>query len=118
MVLKSCRSATRNLESSSVEQEPFDVVVVIFQTANLMRHPVANMPSIRNKRSQPNSPMDQHRSAAKPGAKLGSTIRGRIGQQLHVMYDEVVKQGVPPRFVEILGGLDHPNNEGSKDEPW
>lgn len=61
--------------------------------------------------------MDQHRSAAKPVAKLGSAIRGKIGQQLHVMYDEVVKHGVPPRFVEILRELEHPNNEGSKDEP-
>jgi hypothetical protein len=39
-------------------------------------------------------------------AKLGPDIKAKIGQQLRVMYTEVVAQGIPDRFVEILRGLD------------
>ena len=32
-------------------------------------------------------------------------MQARIGQQLRIMYGEVVSQGVPERFVEIFAGL-------------
>jgi Anti-sigma factor NepR len=38
--------------------------------------------------------------------KLGSEIKAKIGQQLRAMYADVVNQGVPERFAEILGKLD------------
>ena len=47
-------------------------------------------------------------------AKLGPDIKAKIGQQLRIMYGEIVNQGVPDRFVEILRGLDEADNEGSK----
>ena len=50
----------------------------------------------------------------KPVAKLGTDIKAKIGQQLRVMYDEIVEQGVPERFAKILRGLDDPSAEGSK----
>jgi len=53
----------------------------------------------------------------KPVAKLGTDVKAKIGQQLRIIYDEVVEQGVPERFTEILRGLDDPNDEGSKNEP-
>ncbi len=53
----------------------------------------------------------------KPVAKLGTDVKAKIGNQLREMYNEVVEQGVPERFVEILQGLDDPNDEGSKNEP-
>jgi len=46
--------------------------------------------------------------------KLGPDIKARIGQQLRLMYSEVVDQGVPDRFVEMLKRLDDPTNRGSK----
>jgi hypothetical protein len=46
--------------------------------------------------------------------KLGPDIKAKIGQQLRVMYSEVVDQGVPDRFVEMLKRLDDPTNRGSK----
>ena len=46
-----------------------------------------------------------------------SDIKARIGQQLRAMYRDVVNQGVPDRFSEILRrleGTDRKNeNEGS-----
>jgi Anti-sigma factor NepR len=40
---------------------------------------------------------------------LGGDIRGRIGRQLREMYDDVVAQGVPDRFVELLTRLEKQN---------
>ena len=57
-------------------------------------------------------------SDMKPVAKLGTDVKAKIGQQLRVIYDDIVGQGVPERFVEILRGLDDPtDDEGSKNEP-
>jgi hypothetical protein len=54
----------------------------------------------------------------KPVAKLGTEVKAKIGQQLREIYDDVVGQGVPERFVQILQSLDDPNDdEGSKNEP-
>lgn len=64
-------------------------------------------------------------SEMKPVAKLGNDAKAKIGQQLRVMYDEIVEQGVPDRLAEILRDLDEPGEprdkgepgEGSKNEP-
>lgn len=45
-------------------------------------------------------------------AKLGREVQARLGQQLRAMYDEVLNQGVPDRFSELLNRLD---GNGSKD---
>ena len=47
----------------------------------------------------------QKKNNAKP-AKLGREVQARLGQQLRAMYDEVLNQGVPPRFAELLDRLD------------
>lgn len=41
-----------------------------------------------------------------PGVRLGPEIRSRIGRQLRAMYDDVVNQGVPDRFEELLRNID------------
>jgi hypothetical protein len=38
--------------------------------------------------------------------KLGRQGRREIGRALEAMYEDVVKQGVPPRILELLEGLD------------
>jgi hypothetical protein len=38
--------------------------------------------------------------------RLGPEIRARIGRQLRAMYDDVVNQGVPDKFAEMLKNLD------------
>jgi hypothetical protein len=40
-----------------------------------------------------------------PG-RLGRDVQAKIGGQLRALYDEVVKEGVPDRFVELLKRLD------------
>ena len=37
---------------------------------------------------------------------LNSEIQSRIGHQLRAMYDDVVRQGVPDRFAELIRKLD------------
>ncbi len=51
----------------------------------------------------------------KPGskpAKLSREVQARLGQQLRSMYDDVVNQGVPDRFAELINRID---GGGSKD---
>lgn len=47
---------------------------------------------------------------APPGKQGGLTaeIQSRIGHQLRAMYDDVVRQGVPERFAELIRKLDTP----------
>ena len=49
---------------------------------------------------------------AKPGA-LNSEIQSRIGHQLRAMYDDVVRQGVPDRFADLIRQLDNKAEAGS-----
>jgi hypothetical protein len=63
---------------------------------------------------------------AAPGKQggLNAEIQSRIGHQLRAMYDDVVRQGVPDRFAELirkldaseansqLGNADEKNNDG------
>jgi Anti-sigma factor NepR len=61
------------------------------------------------------NPMEASASRRKTGAKpakLGRDVQARLGQQLRAMYDDVVSQGVPDRFSELLNRLDR---NGSKD---
>jgi putative lipoic acid-binding regulatory protein len=39
---------------------------------------------------------------------LNAEIQARIGHQLRAMYDDVVRQGVPDRFAELIRRLDMP----------
>lgn len=50
------------------------------------------------------------RSSAKP-AKLSREVQARLGQQLRAMYDDVVSQGVPDRFAELLNRLNGNDNK-------
>jgi len=43
---------------------------------------------------------------AKPKGGLNAEIQSRIGHQLRAMYDDVVRQGVPDRFAEMIRKLD------------
>ena len=48
--------------------------------------------------------------SAPPGRQggLNAEIQARIGHQLRAMYDDVVRQGVPDRFAELIRKLDAP----------
>jgi hypothetical protein len=51
--------------------------------------------------------MKDEKSRSKPGG-LNSDIQLRIGHQLRAMYDDVVRQGVPDRFADLIRQLDSP----------
>jgi hypothetical protein len=91
----------------------------IFTGDPLPDDPVAGARTTMNKGkpSRQKTTMDLLGSESTPMPKLGPDIKAKIGQQLRMMYGEVVNQGVPDRFVEILRGLDQSNDEGSKNEP-
>jgi hypothetical protein len=66
------------------------------------------------KDQKPAEPQARTREGAAHGAKTGALDRqtqAKIGQLLRVMYDDVVKQGVPDRFSSLLRSLDEPNKE-------
>jgi hypothetical protein len=50
------------------------------------------------------------KKSTKP-TRLDRATRAKLGQQLRAVYDEVVSQGVPSRFTELLNRLD---NEGTQ----
>jgi hypothetical protein len=52
--------------------------------------------------------------SAVPGKQggLNAEIQSRIGHQLRAMYDDVVRQGVPDRFADLIRKLD-----ASEDSP-
>jgi hypothetical protein len=39
---------------------------------------------------------------------LNAEIQSRIGHQLRAMYDDIVRQGVPDRFADLIRKLDLP----------
>lgn len=51
------------------------------------------------------------KAGSKP-AKLSREVQARLGQQLRSMYDDVVNQGVPDRFAELINRI---NGDGNKD---
>jgi hypothetical protein len=65
---------------------------------------------------------EQVMKEAKKQGGLNAEIQSRIGHQLRAMYDDVVRQGVPDRFVELIRKLDVPDgnpqlgNAGEKND--
>lgn len=57
---------------------------------------------------------DMNASGKKPSAKLTRDIQTKLGQQLRAMYDDVVSQGVPDRFSDLLSQLDNAGDKGKR----
>jgi hypothetical protein len=58
------------------------------------------------------SPMET--TTVKNQARLGRDVQAKIGQQLRAMYDDVLNQGVPDRFSELLNRLDQKDEKGKR----
>ncbi|MGH6725642.1 MAG: NepR family anti-sigma factor [Pseudolabrys sp.] len=54
----------------------------------------------------------RNRKADPKPAKLSREVQSRLGQQLRAMYDDVVNQGVPDRFTNLIDRID---GNGNKD---
>jgi Anti-sigma factor NepR len=61
-------------------------------------------------RQPPEEPMPQtdklDRLEESPKGRLSRDVQRKIGQQLRSMYTDVVNEGVPDRFAELLRRLD------------
>jgi Anti-sigma factor NepR len=57
---------------------------------------------------KPQSPMANQASKGgdSESAGLNREIQHKIGQQLRAIYDDVVQEGVPDRFVNLLRAMD------------
>ena len=55
----------------------------------------------------------RNRKTNEKPAKLSREVQARLGQQLRNLYDDVVNQGVPDRFTDLLNQI---NGDGKKDE--
>jgi hypothetical protein len=61
----------------------------------------------------------QASKSAAPGKQggLNAEIQSRIGHQLRAMYDDVVRQGVPDRFADLIRKLDAPQGGAAGGDP-
>jgi hypothetical protein len=48
----------------------------------------------------------------KTRGRLGRDVQNKLGQQLRTAYDDIVSEGVPDRFKELLGRLDEDKGTG------
>jgi len=60
------------------------------------------------------SPPMQTETPGKTNSGLNREIQAKIGQQLRAMFDEVVQEGVPDRFADLLRQLDTPGEKASE----
>jgi hypothetical protein len=61
--------------------------------------------------------MQMDTNQRKPRGRLGRDVQSKIGQQLRSMYDNVVSEGVPDRFTEMLRQLDqHADKDKDQDK--
>ncbi|MEA2877002.1 MAG: hypothetical protein QOF14_2198 [Hyphomicrobiales bacterium] len=52
----------------------------------------------------------------KARGRLGRDVQSKIGQQLRAMYDDVVSDGVPDRFAEMLRQLDEQKEQQEQEK--
>jgi Anti-sigma factor NepR len=55
----------------------------------------------------------RNRKTSDKPAKLSREVQARLGQQLRSMYDDVVNQGVPDRFADLVNQING-DNKGEK----
>ena len=55
-------------------------------------------------------------SSEKKRPELTPEVQAKIGQQLRKIYDDMVTQGVPDRFVDLLDQLDAKVDESRRDK--
>jgi hypothetical protein len=67
-----------------------------------------------DKPAKPEIPMNMHENHEKDAPRLGKEIQSRIGQQLRAMYDDVVKEGVPDRFADLLRKMEAPGGSAGR----
>jgi hypothetical protein len=81
---------------------------------------VARVETMKSKEGKPGLPMRSDTTTRpESGGSSGSLdkeTQAKIGQQLRAMYDDVVRQGVPDRFSDLLKQLERDDSSGRSDE--
>lgn len=69
---------------------------------------------MQNRKTPPGGSVEQGTEVAssKTKATIGRDVQSKIGEQLRAMYDDVVSQGVPDRFADLLKQLDEQRGGG------
>jgi hypothetical protein len=60
-------------------------------------------------KAQPPTPMESPGGNVRAG--LNREIQAKIGQKLRAVYEDIVQEGVPERFVDLLRKLDKPSGD-------
>ncbi|MEH3144639.1 MAG: NepR family anti-sigma factor [Methylobacterium frigidaeris] len=61
---------------------------------------------------------DEHLAAGADQPGLDRNVQTRIGSHLRAMYDELMQQPIPDRFIDLLANLDRPGRDApSKVDP-
>ena len=68
---------------------------------------------MKNPKAGPKAPTRTGAAPGKPEPSLGQDVQTKIGRQLRAIYDDVVNQGVPNRFVDLLDRLDGPGRKAT-----
>ncbi len=76
-----------------------------------MRTPKPKSPSTQPDTVNPQPDAMQQKNAS----GLNREIQNKIGQQLRAIYDDVVQEGVPERFADLLKQLDKAPAEGKSE---
>jgi hypothetical protein len=53
-------------------------------------------------------------ASSRTQGRLGRDVQAKIGNQLRAIYDDVVKEGVPDRFVDLLKRLEKKDERDSE----
>lgn len=69
---------------------------------------------MKDHKSVKSPPMQTESTPGKANSGLNREIQAKIGQQLRAMFDEVVQEGVPDRFADLLRQLDTPAEKASE----
>ena len=65
----------------------------------------------KQKKPMANTATTAKKPAGKKPPALNRELRGKLGEQLRAMHDDVVKEGIPDRFKELLQRLDARNTD-------
>jgi len=71
---------------------------------------------MKNSKAGPKMPTQAQAATGegRPEPRLGHDIQAKIGRQLRAIYDDVVNQGIPERFAELLNRLDEQDDKDSQ----
>ncbi|GJD48822.1 hypothetical protein OPKNFCMD_1548 [Methylobacterium crusticola] len=65
----------------------------------------------------PRAPQDQPPASEPDQPALDRNVQGRIGSHLRAMYDDLMQQPIPDRFIDLLANLERAADKPSETSP-